>query len=140
MPRQVNHENFTLIYDEARAVFELRFTGDLNFQIWLEANAALQELDGGRALATARFIVSDFTDAALTQFTSADIMQKSKVLLSQQMALNPSITVILITPNDLEFGLMRMLQGSVESISTWQSHVVRTRKEQEDLLRRLTGL
>lgn len=126
--------NFEITTDDAQALIEIRYFGAVSFDVWMQAHEALHKLDNGRTFKNARFILTDLSEATLADFTNSDISQRSVDLLQKSMVANSSITVIIIAPESLEFGLMRMLQGNVEGISRWQSHIVRTRDEYKTLL------
>lgn len=129
--------SFEITNHSEQALIEIRFFGSIGFDSWIQAHAAMLKLDNGHALKQVRIILTDLSEASLVEFTNADISHRSVDLLRQSMTFNPAITVIVIAPASFEFGLMRMLQGNVEGMSSWKSYIVRTRDEAMTLLNTL---
>ena len=129
--------SFEISVEKARTAIIIRYEGDVSFATWLQAHAAMTALDDGEALRNARFIVADFTQATLASFSTKDMTGRSVDLIMKTTTFNADLTIVTIAPGNLEYGMIRMLQSYVEDRSPWQSHLVKSRDECDELLLRL---
>lgn len=128
---------FEIAVDSEKEIITIHYHGDIDFDTWMQTHNALINLDGGATLRNARIIVADFTQATLKRFSSDDVTKKSVELVMKTAALNSHLHMINITPQNLEYGLIRMLQSHVEDRSPWQSYLVKSRDECDRLLQTL---
>lgn len=130
--------SYDITTDSDKLIITVCYKGDVSIDTWLAVSKDVAELGGGSTLRNAQFIVADFTNATLAKFDTNDLTGRSVDLLLKNSAINPDITVIVIAPDSLEYGLMRMLQSSVDGRSGWESHLVKSRDECVTLLTELS--
>lgn len=129
--------NYEISVDASKSTIYICYKGIVSIETWVKVSDAVAKLEGGTVLRKVRYMVADFTDATLAEFNSADLTGKSVDLILKNAEINPHVTLVVIAPESLEYGLMRMLQSSLDGKSNWTSHLVKSRDECEDLLAKI---
>ena len=129
--------SFAIAVNKDKKIIDIQYEGEISFAVWLQVHKEITELHEGLMLREARYIIADFTNATLISFSNEDVSKKSVELVMKTTTYNSNLTIITIAPKALEYGLIRMLQGNIEDISPWESYIVKSRAECQELLKTL---
>jgi hypothetical protein len=103
-------------------------SGDVTGQDFVAADNELLAMP--EQLARCRYVIMDFTSISRMNISGADVRQIAD--LEQRMAaVQPHVTVAIVAPTDVAFGMSRMWEVLAEKTG-WETMVFRTRPEAEE--------
>ncbi len=113
--------SYATAWDRSNRILSKKYYGDISPAEWQTSNAELFAIEEGRAFASARYLIVDYSDASLKTARSIDV--RSVVETADKVQhLNPELTLVWVAPSALEFGLVRVLQGMAHDLC-WTTHI-----------------
>lgn len=126
MPYQIQ------ISDEGREVLTTYYGIVTSSEMYDSFNERFLDI---RKLEKMRIVCSDFSEVTDFSLQTVDVQKLAKICIGASNH-NAEITLVVIMPKDIEFGIGRMWEAYLDDIP-WKVMIVRTREEAEAWLNKI---